>query len=304
MLRSKDLLGLKDLTPSEIEDILSLSFDMKRVLKSKQPANALAGRTVATLFYENSTRTRSSFDTAARLLGARTSAITAAASSVTKGESLIDTGKTLDALMTDIIVIRHSSSGAPELLAKNVRASVLNAGDGMNEHPTQALLDIFTMKEKFGSLKGLRVVIVGDVKHSRVARSNLWGLKKLGADVVFVAPRTLLPAGIESLGCSVIYDLEEAARDANVIMGLRLQLERQKAGLLPSLSEYSEMYGITCDKIANASEDVLIMHPGPINRDVEISGCLADGEMSVINEQVTNGVAVRMAVMSMLGGGK
>lgn len=304
MLRSKDLLGLKELTADEIEEIISLAFDMKRVLKTRQTVSDLSGKSVVTLFYENSTRTRNSFDTASRFLSARTSTITASASSVTKGESLIDTGKTLDALMTDIIVIRHSMSGAPHLLAKNVRASVINAGDGMNEHPTQALLDLYTMKEKFGSIKGLKVVLVGDIKHSRVARSNIWGLRKLGASVTVVAPNTLLPAGIESLGCTVVPDLEVAAKDANVIMGLRLQLERQKSGLFPSISEYSKMFEITSEKIAGASSDLLIMHPGPINRDIEICGEIADGACSVINEQVTNGVAVRMAVMKLLGGKK
>lgn len=304
MLRSKDLLGLKDITADEVEEIISLATDMKRVMKTRQSSSDLSGKSVVTLFYENSTRTRNSFDTASRLLGARTSAVTASASSVTKGESLIDTGKTLDALMTDIIIIRHSMSGAPHLLAKNVRASVINAGDGMNEHPTQSLLDIYTMKEKFGTVKGLKVVLVGDIKHSRVARSNIWALKKLGASVTVVAPNTLLPAGIEQLGCAVVPDLEVAVGGANVIMGLRLQLERQKAGLFPSISEYSRMFEITRDKIAGAGRDVLIMHPGPINRDVEISGEIADGQQSVINEQVTNGVAVRMAVLKLLGGKK
>lgn len=304
MLRSKDLLGLKGLTAEEIESIISLAFDMKRVLKSRQTTNDLSGKSVVTLFYENSTRTRNSFETAARLMGARTSSIAASTSSVTKGESLIDTGRTLDALMADIIIIRHSMSGAPHLLAKNVKAGVINAGDGMDEHPTQALLDIYTMKEKFGSVKGLKVVMVGDIKHSRVARSNLWALNKLGAQVVLVAPNTLLPAGIESLGCTVVPDLEEAAVGANVIMGLRLQLERQKAGLFPSISEYSSMFEINREKIAGASPDLLIMHPGPINRDIEICGEIADSGLSVINEQVTNGVAVRMAVMKLLGGSK
>ncbi len=299
MLRKKDLLGLKDLTKEEIEDILDNTAAMKEAFVSGETLDSLKGKCVATLFYENSTRTKNSFETAARFLGARTLSISVATSSVQKGESLIDTGRTLDALMTDIIVIRHSMAGTPALLAKNVRSSVINGGDGMNEHPTQSLLDLFTMREKFGTIKGLKVVMVGDIKHSRVARSNLWALGKLGAETTVVAPQTLLPKGVEELGCEVSYDLESAVAGANVVMGLRIQLERQKAGLFPSISEYGDEFGITRDKLV-ACPDALIMHPGPVNRGIEITSEITDGANSVINEQVTNGVAVRMAVMDML----
>ncbi len=303
MLRKKDLLGLKDMTAEEICDILDHTDGMKAAFTSGRPLENLRGKCVSTLFYENSTRTRNSFETAARFLGARTTSVAVSTSSVQKGESLIDTGKTLDALGTDLIVIRHSMAGTPDLLAANVQASVVNAGDGMNEHPTQSLLDLYTMKEKFGTVKGLKVVIVGDVKHSRVARSNIWALGKLGAETIVVAPYTLLPRGIEELGCEVETDLEEALIGANVVMGLRIQLERQKAGLFPSLGEYSEQFGINADRIYGICENALVMHPGPINRGVEITSEVADGENSAICEQVTNGVAVRMAVMDMLVGG-
>ncbi len=303
MLRKKDLLGLKDLTKEELEHILAHAGDMKESLVARETLDNLKGKCVATLFYENSTRTKNSFETAARLLGARTVSISVANSSVKKGESLIDTGKTLDALMTDIIVIRHSMAGTPALLARNVKSSVINAGDGMNEHPTQSLLDLFTMHEKFGTIKGLKVVMVGDIKHSRVARSNLWALGKLGAETVVVAPYTLIPSGIEELGCEVITDIEEAVAGANVVMGLRLQLERQKVGYFPSISEYGAEFGISQERLLNSCPDALVMHPGPVNRGVEIESAVVDGENSVINEQVTNGVAVRMAVMDFLAGG-
>ena len=303
MLRKKDLLGLKDLPREELEDVLAHAAVMKEAFLGGEPLTSLRGKCVSTLFYENSTRTKNSFETAARMLGARTISVAVANSSVKKGESLVDTGRTLDALLTDIIVIRHSMAGVPALLAKSVRSSVINAGDGMNEHPTQSLLDLFTMKEKFGTVKGLKVVMVGDVKHSRVARSNLWALGKLGAETVVVAPQTLVPLGIEELGCEVSYDLEDAISGANVVMGLRIQLERQKVGLFPSISEYGEQFAITADKLASSCPDALVMHPGPVNRGVEIASEVVDGPSSVINEQVTNGVAVRMAVMDFLAGG-
>ena len=303
MLRKKDLLGLKDLTREELEDVLAHAAVMKESFLSREPLNNLRGKCVTTLFYENSTRTKNSFETAARMLGARTMSIAVGNSSVKKGESLIDTGRTLDALMTDIIVMRHSMAGTPGLLARSVRASVINAGDGMNEHPTQSLLDMFTMREKFGTIKGLKVVMVGDIKHSRVARSNLWALGKLGADTVVVAPQTLIPKGIEELGCEVSYDLEDAIQGANVVMGLRIQLERQKVGLFPSISEYSSEFGVTAEKLNACCPEALIMHPGPVNRGVEIESDVVDGPNSLINEQVTNGVAVRMAVMDFLVGG-
>ena len=304
MLRKKDLLGLKDLSKEELERILAHAAEMKSAFVARESLDNLKGKCVATLFYENSTRTKNSFETAARLLGARTISISVATSSDKKGESLIDTGRTLDALLTDVIVIRHSMAGTPALLAKNVRASVVNAGDGMNEHPTQSLLDLFTMKEKFGTIKGLKVVMVGDVRHSRVARSNLWALGKLGAETAIVAPYTLIPKGMEELGCELYTDCEDAAAGANVVMGLRIQLERQKIGLFPSISEYGEHFAVTEEKLAEICPDALVMHPGPVNRGVEITSGVVDGESSLINEQVTNGVAVRMAVMDFLAGGE
>ncbi len=300
----KDLLGLKDMTAEEITGILDHAVGMKEAFVGGRQLSSLSGKCVTTLFYENSTRTKNSFETAARMLGARTMSVSAATSSVQNGESLIDTGKTLDALRTDAIVIRHSMAGAPHLLAANVKACVVNAGDGMNEHPTQSLLDLFTMREKFGTIKGLRVVLVGDVRHSRVARSNLWALEKLGAETVVVGPCTLIPKGIEDLGCEVSYDIEDALIGANVVMGLRIQRERQKAGLFPSLAEYSAEFGINADRLYGICENALVMHPGPVNRGVELSGEVADCANSAINEQVTNGVAVRMAVMDILVGGR
>lgn len=304
MFRKKDLLGLKDMTVEELTGILDHAESMKEAFVGGRQLNNLSGKCVTTLFYENSTRTKNSFETAARCLGARTMSVSAATSSVQKGESLIDTGRTLDALRTDAIVIRHSMAGAPDLLASHVRASVINAGDGMNEHPTQSLLDLFTMRENFGTIKGLKVVLVGDVKHSRVARSNIWALSKLGAEVVVVAPYTLIPKGVEDLGCEVCCDIEEALIGANVVMGLRIQRERQKSGLFPSLAEYTAEFGITADRLYGICENALVMHPGPVNRGVEIAGDVADGPNSVINKQVTNGVAVRMAVMDLLIGGR
>lgn len=304
MYKKKDLLGLKDMTAEEIIGILDHAKSMKEAFVDGRQLNSLSGKCVTTLFYENSTRTRNSFETAARFLGARTMSVAVATSSVQKGESLIDTGKTLDALRTDAIVIRHSMAGAPDLLAANVKASVINAGDGMNEHPTQSLLDLYTMREKFGSIKGLKVVFAGDVKHSRVARSNIWALTKLGAETVVVAPYTLIPKGIEELGCEVLCDIEEALIDANVVMGLRIQRERQKAGLFPSIAEYNAEFGITSERLYGICENAIVMHPGPVNRGVELTSEVADSGNSVINEQVTNGVAVRMAVMDMLVGGR
>ena len=301
MLKRKDLLGLKDITAEEMEEILSTAVQMRKILdQNVKKTPHLQGKSVTTLFYENSTRTRTSFETAAKIMGANTTSISAQTSSVTKGETLIDTDKNLDALLTDVIIMRHSMSGAPHLLAKNVKASVINAGDGMNEHPTQALLDIYTMKEKFGDIKGLKVVIAGDVKHSRVARSNIWGLRKLGAEVTVCAPKTLLPAGIEETDVSVSTDLDDCIAGANVVMGLRLQLERQQAGLFPSAAEYNAYYGLNAARLDKADGDAILMHPGPVNRGLEIGSDIADCEQSYILRQVTNGVAVRMAVLFLL----
>ncbi len=304
MLKRKDLLGLRDLSKDEMLQILGTAVEMKEIIESgDKKTGHLVGKNVVTLFYENSTRT--SFETAAKIMSANCTSISASASSVQKGETLIDTGLNLDSLLTDIIVLRHNMSGAPHLLARNVRASVINGGDGMNEHPTQALLDIFTMREEFGDdLRGLKVVIAGDVKHSRVARSNIWGLSKLGALVTVVAPRTMLPLEIEKTGVGVSDDLDEAIAGANVVMGLRVQLERQNASLLPSVSEYMRFYGITDSRMAKADAQAILMHPGPLNRNVEVGSSAADGDNSRILKQVTNGVAVRMALMYLLTGGK
>ena len=274
---------------------------MKYILLQKNKKTPhLQGKSIVTLFYENSTRTRLSFELAAKYMSASAANVSASASSVAKGESLIDTGKTIDMMGTDIIIIRHPMSGAPHLLAKNVKASVINAGDGMNEHPTQALLALYTIKEKKGRIKGLRIAIVGDIAHSRVARSNIWGLTKLGADVCIGGPSTLMPAEIEKMGVKVFNSVHEAIIDADVVMGLRIQLERQKKGLFPTTREYARFFGIDDKRLAYAKEDALLLHPGPVNRGIELSSEVIDGEHSFINEQVTNGVAIRMAILYLL----
>ncbi len=300
-LRSKHLLGLKELTAAEINLILDTAESMKEVLSRPiRSVPALQGKMITTLFYEPSTRTRSSFETAAKMLSASTNSVTTQASSIVKGETLIDTVKNLEAIGVNAIIIRHNMAGAPHLIAKNIKGSVINAGDGYNEHPTQALLDMFTMREKKGSLKGKKVVIVGDILHSRVARSNTWGLLKLGASVTLAGPPTLMPKGIEDTGVKVSYDLDEAVKDADFINVLRIQLERQQKGLFPSILEYHKLFGITEERLKLAKKDVTVMHPGPINRGVEISSEVADGPRNVILDQVTNGVAVRMAVLFLL----
>ncbi len=300
-LNRKDLLGLRDVSAEEILEILNHAEMLKKLISQPtKKASQLAGKTIITLFYENSTRTRMSFELASKYLSANAANISASASSVQKGETLIDTGKTLDVMGTDVIIIRHPMSGAPHLLAKHVRASVINAGDGINEHPTQALLDMFTMREKFGELKGMKVAIIGDIYHSRVARSNIFGLTKMGAKVTVCGPGTLMPEGIEKLGATATLDAKEAMRDADVVMGLRIQRERQKGGLFPSVREYSQYYGIDDELLELASKRALIMHPGPMNRGVEIASAVADNAHSVITEQVTNGVAVRMALLYLL----
>ncbi len=300
-LKSKDLLGLKDISKEEIEYILATAKTMKYIITSNNKKTPhLQGKSVITLFYENSTRTRLSFELASKYMGASAANISASSSSVSKGETLIDTGKTIDAMGSDIIIIRHPMSGAPHLLAKNVKASVINAGDGTNEHPTQALLDMFTMTEKKGSLEGKRVAIIGDILHSRVARSNIWGLTKMGAEVCVAGPATLIPPGLEHLGVKVYTTVQEAMIDADIVMGLRIQLERQKKGLFPSIREYSRFFGIDDKRLKLAKEDALVMHPGPVNRGVELSSAVMDGDQSAINEQVTNGVAIRMALLYLL----
>lgn len=296
-----DLLGLKDLSAEEIMGILTTAQQMKVLLSSnKKKAQHLAGKTVINLFYENSTRTRMSFELAAKYLSASAANISASGSSVAKGETLIDTAKTLDMMGTDIIVMRHSMSGAPHLIAPLVKASVVNGGDGMNEHPTQALLDMLTILEKKGKIEGLKVAIIGDIYHSRVVRSNIYGLTKLGAEVSVGGPATLMPKGMEKMGVKVYNTVHEAIMDADVVMGLRIQLERQKSGLFPSVAEYHRFFGVDDNRLKFAKPDALVMHPGPVNRGVEFSTSVIDGDQSVINEQVTNGVAVRMAVMYLL----
>ncbi len=301
ILKSKDLLGLKDLTTEEIEYILNTAKTMKLIVTSKnKKAPHLQGKSIITLFYENSTRTRLSFELASKYMSASAANVSASSSSVSKGETLIDTGKTIDMMGTDVVIIRHPMSGAPHLLARSINASVINAGDGMNEHPTQALLDMYTIIEKKGSLKGLKVAIIGDVYHSRVARSNIWGMTKLGAEVCVAGPSTLLPPEIEKTGVKAFNTVQEALIDADVVMGLRIQLERQKKGLFPSIREYSRFFGLDEKRLKLAKEDALIMHPGPVNRGVELSSGVVDGDRSLINEQVQNGVAVRMALLYLL----
>ena len=299
-MKRKDILGIKDLSKSEVNEILSTANAMRETIDRNERSTVLRGRTVATLFYENSTRTRNSFESAAKNLGATTMSISVAASSVQKGESLVDTGKTLDALKTDVIIIRHSVAGSPRLLAENVKASVINAGDGMNEHPSQAFLDALTAQRKFGSLAGKKIVIVGDVKHSRVARSDVLLFGMLGANVTVCAPYTLLPQGIDSMGCDVDSDFDRAIEGADIVLPLRLQLERMDQAFFSSREEYSYYYGVTQKRLAACADDYIVMHPGPINRDAEITGEVAGGDHSVIEEQVTNGVAVRMAMLQLL----
>ncbi len=302
MLKRKDLLGLKDCSAEEIYEILDTAAEMKKLLDSDcKHSDLLRGKALVTLFYENSTRTRSSFELAAKYLGASEVNISVATSSVQKGETLIDTGETLDAMNIDFVVIRHPMAGAPKLLAEHVRASVLNGGDGMHEHPTQALLDIFTMREKLGKVKGLKVAILGDIKHSRVAMSNLFALTKLGAEVHMYAPATMIPKEIEKLGARVAKSREQALDGADAVMGLRIQLERQHGGLFPSLSEYAKYYGVNDATLKYAKKDAIVLHPGPVNRGVELSPQVIDGEKSLILEQVKNGVAVRMALLKLLG---
>ncbi len=302
MLKRKDLLGLKDCSAEEIYEILDTAAEMKKLLDSDcKHSDLLRGKALVTLFYENSTRTRSSFELAAKYLGASEVNISVATSSVQKGETLIDTGETLDAMNIDFVVIRHPMAGAPKLLAEHVRASVLNGGDGMHEHPTQALLDIFTMREKLGKVKGLKVAILGDIKHSRVAMSNLFALTTLGAEVHMYAPATMIPKEIEKLGARVAKSREQALDGADAVMGLRIQLERQHGGLFPSLSEYAKYYGVNDATLKYAKKDAIVLHPGPVNRGVELSPQVIDGEKSFILEQVKNGVAVRMALLKLLG---
>ncbi|RJE49049.1 MULTISPECIES: aspartate carbamoyltransferase catalytic subunit [unclassified Dehalobacter] len=302
--KHKDLLDLDKLTAEEIKHILKTAAPMKEILaRPNKKLPTLRGKSVVMLFYENSTRTRTSFETAAKILGADTSNIAVAQSSVSKGETLLDTAKTLQAMKVDLVVIRHGSSGAAEFLADELSAGVINGGDGQHAHPTQALLDFFTMQERLGELQGKKIVIVGDVLHSRVVRSNVLGLKKLGAEIVLVGPPTLLPSEMNYLGVKTSYDLDKELPGADAVMALRLQLERQQSGLFPSIREYSRLYGLSQERLRQTGKDTIIMHPGPMNRGVEITSDLADSVQSVIEEQVTNGVAIRMALIYLLIGG-
>jgi aspartate carbamoyltransferase catalytic subunit len=301
----KDLLGLEYLTKEEIVIILESARSFKEVLaRPLRKVPTLRGKTVVNLFYEPSTRTRVSFELAAKRLSADVINIVKESSSIQKGETLIDTGRNLEALKTDILVVRHGSSGAAMMLARSVGISVVNAGDGWHEHPTQALLDMFTLKEKLGNIKGLKVSIIGDIAHSRVARSNIWGLTKLGANVMVCAPEKLIPAGIEKLGVRVTHDVDQAIKNADAINVLRMQLERDEQGAFPSKMEYFKAFGITEERLTGARKGIVVMHPGPINRGVEMSAEVADGSNSVILEQVTNGIAVRMAVLYLVAHAK
>ena len=298
-----NLLGIEPLDADDIKTILDTADGLKEILNRPiKKVPALRGRTVINLFYESSTRTRSSFEIAERVLSADSLSIAASTSSVSKGETLLDTARNLEAMNPDLVVIRHASAGAPHLLARHCRFAVVNAGDGAHEHPTQALLDALTLRQHKGKLEGLKVAIVGDILHSRVARSNLWLLSKMGAQVVLCGPPTLMPPGIEGIA-PVTYSLEEAIEGADAIMMLRIQLERMSGSFFPTKREYFRRFGLTEERARRAKKDVLIMHPGPLNRGVEIASEVADGPYSVILDQVTNGVAIRMAVLYLLLGG-
>jgi aspartate carbamoyltransferase catalytic subunit len=299
-----DILGLQEMEPEEIRAILGQAGAFKEILSRRiKKVPTLRGQSICTLFYEPSTRTRASFELAAKIMSADAINIASSSSSVVKGESLKDTVLTLEAMGIDLLVIRHSMAGAPAFAAQIARIPVINAGDGLHEHPTQGLLDLFTMQEVKGQIAGLKVAIIGDIAHSRVARSNLWGLLKMGAEVRVAGPATLLPAGIERLGVRVFTDVGEAVADVDVVNVLRIQLERQERGLFPSQREYSERFGVNAGRLARAKSDVTVMHPGPMNRGLEIADDVADAGYSVITDQVTNGVAVRMALLYMLLGG-
>ena len=300
----KDLVGLEHLTREQITAILDTAEPFKEV--SERPIKkvpALRGKTIVNLFFEASTRTRISFEFAEKRLSADTVNVASAGSSVSKGETLVDTARNLEAMRIDMVVIRHGASGAAKFLGDRIRSNVINAGDGQHEHPTQALLDLLTLRDRFGRLEGLRVCIMGDVLHSRVARSNIWGLTRLGAEVAVCGPPTLLPREIGDLGVTVFRRVEEAIEWADALNILRLQLERMTAGFIPSLREYNRVFGVTSERLARAPRELLILHPGPMNRGVEIDSDVADGPHSVILSQVTNGVAVRMAVLYLLAGG-
>jgi len=303
--KHKHLLGLADLSRQDIELVLETAKSFKEVSRRDiKKVPALRGKTVVTLFFEASTRTRISFELAAKRLSADTLNIAVNVSSTSKGETLLDTARNIEAMNVDAMVVRHGSSGSVFLLAEGLKCSVVNAGDGCREHPTQALLDMFTLQEKFGHIEGLKVGIIGDILHSRVARSNIWGLTKLGAKVTVCGPATLMPRGIESLGVDVCYDLKKVLKQSDAVIALRLQKERQQDKFLPSMREYSRLFGINQAKLNEGSSHLIVMHPGPTNRGLEVSAEVADGKQSVILDQVTNGVAVRMAVLYLVLGTK
>lgn len=302
-LKRKDFLGLYDVSKEEINEILDTAVAMKDILtRTVKKVPTLRGKTVINLFYEPSTRTKFSFNLAAKRLSADVMSISKSSSSIAKGESLLDTAKTMEVMGADVVVIRHSAPGAAKFLAENISASVLNAGDGAHAHPTQALLDIYSIKEKLGEIAGLKVLIVGDIAHSRVARSNIWGLNKLGAEVAVAGPQTLIPREIEKMGVKVYSDLDQALENVDVVNILRIQMERQESGLFPSIREYREIYGMNAERLDRIGKKAVIMHPGPMNRGIEIESSVADSPQSVITEQVKNGVAIRMALLYLLAG--
>jgi len=303
--KRKHLLDVQDLSREEIEMVLDTAKSFKEVsTRDVKKVPALRGKTVVMLFFEPSTRTRTSFELAAKRLSADTINIASSTSSVSKGESVLDTARNIEAMNVDMIVVRHKSAGVPKILSENLKSAVINAGDGCRAHPTQALLDLFTIRERFGKIDGLNVAIVGDILHSRVARSNIWGLNKMGARVTLCGPATLIPMAVEKLGVEIDYDIDSVIRKSDVLMVLRLQKERQEEKFLPSIREYAKEFGVTRERLTQAKKELMIMHPGPTNRGMELSADVADGERSVILEQVTNGVAVRMAVLYLLAGSK
>jgi len=301
----KDLLGLEELSREEIELILETAFSFKEVSsRDVKKVPTLRGKTIVNLFFEPSTRTRTSFELAAKRLSADILDFSISDSSVSKWESPVDTAENIEAMKVDCFVVRHSVAGVPKLIAKKIKAAVINAGDNSHEHPTQALLDLFTIREKKGKIKGLRIAIIGDIQHSRVARSNIWGLTKLGASVILCGPPTLIPSRIGKMGAEITYSFKEAIKDADILYFLRVQRERQQEIFFPSIQEYAHLYGANSENLKGVKKNVLIMHPGPINRGVEIKSEIADSSSSLILEQVTNGIAVRMAVLYLLIGKK
>jgi len=305
LLSQKHMLGLADYSGDEIQTILDTSLQMRDILnRPVKKVPTLRGVTVVNLFLENSTRTRTSFELAEKRLSADTLNFSASGSALSKGETMLDTALNIEAMKVDVVVMRHKSPGSPHFLARHLESIIINAGDGRHEHPTQALLDMMTLRDKYGSLKGLRVALVGDILHSRVAMSNIIGLKKMGAEVIICGPATLIPRGLERMGVEITHSLDDAIQRADALNILRIQLERQTAGLFPSLREYHKYFGVTRVRLEKASSPLTILHPGPMNRGVEITSDVADSEHSVILQQVTNGVAVRMAVLYLLAGGR